>query len=220
MFVGHTALALAGKARAPRTSLGLLVAAAFGLDLLWPVFLLLGIERVRIQPGVTAFTPLVFDSYPWSHSLVMALVWGGVLALLVARRSDPRVPLLVGALVVSHWVLDFVSHRPDLPLWPGPSPRLGLGLWYSVPATLLVEGGLFLAGILIYARSTRPLDRTGSWALGTLLLLQAALWAAGPWAPPPPSPSAVAWTSLGLWLFVLWAGWADRHRAAPAEARA
>jgi hypothetical protein len=220
MFVGHAALALAGKARAPRTSLGLLLSAAVGLDLLWPVFLLLGIERVRIQPGVTAFTPLAFESYPWSHSLVMALVWGGLLALTVARRSDPGVPLLVGALVVSHWVLDLVSHRPDLPLWPGPSPLLGLGLWYSVPATLLVEGGLFLAGIVIYVRSTRPSDRAGSWALWTLLLLQVVLWAAGPWGPPPPSPSALAWMSLGLWLFVPWAGWADRHRVARVEARA
>ena len=218
MFVGHTALALAGKARAPRTSLGLLVAATFALDLLWPVFLLLGIERVRIEPGVTAFTPLAFDSYPWSHSLVMALVWGGLLALAVARRTRPGVPLLVGALVVSHWVLDFASHRPDLPLWPGPSPLLGLGLWDSIPATLLVEGALFLAGILVYVRGTRPLDRTGSWALWTLLLVQAAMWASGPWGPPPPSPSVLAWVSLGLWLFVLWAWWADRHRVARAEA--
>jgi hypothetical protein len=220
MFVGHTALALAGKARAPHTSLGLLLAAAVGLDLLWPVFLLLGIERVRIEPGVTAFSPLAFDSYPWSHSLVMALVWGGLLALAVARRAGPGVPFLVGALVVSHWVLDFASHRPDMPLWPGPSPLLGLGLWDSIPATLLVEGALFLTGILVYVRSTRPLDRTGFWALWTLLLVQAAMWASGPWAPPPPSPSVLAWFSLGLWLFVLWAWWADRHRVARAGARA
>jgi hypothetical protein len=216
VFVGHTALALAAKARAPRTSLGLLWAAAVTLDLLWPPFLLFGLERVRIAPGDTAFTPLAFDSYPWSHSLLMALVWGAILALIVARRgAEPGAPLLIGALVVSHWVLDFVSHRPDMPLWPGAgAPRLGLGLWNSVPATLAVEGLLFLAGITIYVRVTRPRDRIGVWAFWSFLLVQAVLWASGPWTAPPPSAAAVAWVSLGAWLFVLWAWWADRHRVA------
>jgi hypothetical protein len=219
MFVGHTALALAAKARAPRTSLGLLWAAAVTLDLLWPPFLLLGLERVAIAPGNTAFTPLAFDSYPWSHSLLMALVWATLLAVFVARRgAEPGVPVLIGALVVSHWVLDFASHRPDMPLWPGASPRLGLGLWNSVAATLVVEGALFLLGIVIYLRATRARDRIGAWALWSFLLLQTVLWASGPWSPPPPSPAAVAWLSLGAWLFVLWAWWVDRHRVAVAAA--
>jgi membrane-bound metal-dependent hydrolase YbcI (DUF457 family) len=219
MFVGHTALALAAKARAPRTSLGLLWAAAVTLDLLWPPFLLLGLEQVRIAPGDTAFTPLAFDSYPWSHSLLMALVWGVLLATLVARRgAAPGVPLLVGALVVSHWVLDFVSHRPDMPLWPGASPRLGLGLWNSIPGTLLVEGALFVAGIVIYLRVTRSRDAIGSWGFWGFVIVQAVLWASGPWSALPPSADAVAWLSLGAWLFVLWASWADRHREARATA--
>src|SRR5438046_8512683 len=129
MFVGHLAVALAAKTRAPRTSLGVFVAAAIGLDLLWPFFLLVGIEHVHVDPGNTKFTPLAFDSYPWSHSLLMAIVWGlaGAFIIRVRARNDVRTQVLVFLLVVSHWVLDFVSHRPDLPLWPGQSPRVGLG---------------------------------------------------------------------------------------------
>jgi len=211
MFVGHTALALASKARAPDAPLALLTAAVFGLDMLWPVFLLLGIERVRIDPGNTAFTPLAFDSYPWSHSLLLACIWGGLLAL-VSRRHR----WLMGALVVSHWVLDFVAHRPDLPLWPGRSPLLGLGLWNSVAATLLVEGLLFGGAIYLYLRATRSKDWMGSFALWSLLLLQAGIWVSGPWSPPPPSARAIAWVGLAGVLFVPWAAWIERHRSARA----
>ena len=211
MFVGHTALALASKARVPEASLALLITAVFALDLLWPVFLLLGIERVRIEPGNTAFTPLAFDAYPWSHSLLLACVWGALLAL-VSRRHR----LLVGALVVSHWVLDLVTHRPDLPLWPGHSPLLGLGLWNSVAATLLVEGLLFGAAIFLYLRASRARDWIGAFALWSLLLFQAGIWLSGPWSPPPPSAQAIAWVGLAGMLFVPWAAWIDRHRSARA----
>jgi len=215
MFVGHTAVALAAKSRAPEVPLGWLVAAAFGLDLLWPIFLLTGLERVSIVPGATAFTPLVFDSYPWSHSLLMACAWGLCAAALVRWRGmTGGVALLVGGVVVSHWVLDFVTHAPDMPLWPGSSPRVGLGLWRSVPATLLVEGALFVAGIALYARATRPADRIGSIGLWTFLLVSTLLWVTVPWSPPPPSPRALAWFSCVSWLLVAWAAWADRHRAA------
>lgn len=219
MFVGHTAVALAAKSRAPEVPLGWLVAAAFGLDLLWPIFLLTGLERVSIVPGATAFTPLVFDSYPWSHSLLMACAWGLCAAALVRWRGmTGGVALLVGGVVVSHWVLDFVTHAPDMPLWPGSSPRVGLGLWRSVPATLLVEGALFVAGIALYARATRPADRIGSIGLWTFLLVSTILWVTVPWSPPPPSPRALAWFSCGSWLLVAWAAWADRHRVARATA--
>lgn len=215
MFVGHTAVALAAKSKARAVSLGWLVAAAFGLDLLWPIFLLAGIERVSIVPGATAFNPLVFDSYPWSHSLLMACAWGAC-ATAVARWRGVSIGVagLIGAVVVSHWVLDYVTHVPDLPLWPGHSPRYGLGLWNSIFGTLLVEGALFLGGIALYVRATRPVDRIGSWGLWTFLIVSAAMWASTPWSVPPPSPRALAWFALGAWLLVVWAAWADRHRAA------
>ena len=214
MFVGHTAIALAAKATTPRVSLGWLVAAAFALDLLWPMFLVAGIEQVSIVPGATAFNPLVFDSYPWSHSLLMACVWG-LCAAGVARLlgTSNGVAGLIAAVVVSHWVLDWVSHVPDLPLWPGQSPLFGLGLWNSVIGTLLVEGALYLVGIALYVRSTRPVDRIGSLGFWAFLVVCAAMWASSPWSPPPPSPKALAWFSFGGWLLVAWAAWSDRHRA-------
>jgi membrane-bound metal-dependent hydrolase YbcI (DUF457 family) len=159
MFVGHTAVALAAKSRAPRVSLGWLVAAAYMLDLLWPLFLLAGVERVSIVPGATAFNPLVLDSYPWSHSLLMACIWGLiVMGIARGRGVAGAAAWILAALVVSHWVLDFISHAPDMPLWPGRSPKLGLGLWNSIPGTLLVEGAMFAAGIWMYLRATRPAD--------------------------------------------------------------
>jgi len=214
MFIGHTALAFAAKSRTPRTSLGLLYAASEGLDILWPPLLLLGIERVRIEPGNTAFTPLAFDSYPWSHSLLMSLCWGAVLAAIMWKRgAGGRAAAWAGSLVVSHWFLDALSHRPDLPLWPGGSLLIGLGLWNSIPATFIVEGLLFVGGLALYLHTTRASDRIGSWGLGLFVLLQFGMWLAGPGAPPPPSVPALAWASLGIWLFVAWAAWIDRHRA-------
>jgi hypothetical protein len=213
MFVGHLAAALVGKRIAPRAPLGTLVGAAFGLDLLWPVLLLAGVEQVRIDPGNTAFTPLAFDSYPWSHSLSMAIVWG----VLVGRAGaglmrHARAGLIVGIAVVSHWVLDYVAHRPDLPLWPG-GPKVGLGLWNSIPLTITVEGVLFLAAIVGYLRFTRPRDAVGTWAFWGLVVVTGAIWVSGPWAPPPPNVTAIIIASLVLApVLPLWGQWIERHR--------
>jgi|SRR5688572_14247061 hypothetical protein len=212
MFVGHLAVALACKPAAPKAPLGTLVAGAFGLDLIWPVLLLFGVERVRIVPGYTAFTPLAFDYYPWSHSLSMALVWAivaGRLSTMVLKNA--RAGLFIGLAVASHWVLDFVTHAPDLPLWPG-GPRFGLGLWNSVGATLVVEGALFAAAIAIYLRTTAARNATGTWAFWALIGLTTAIWASGPWSPPPPGVTALAVVALAMWLFPLWAAWIERNR--------
>ena len=158
MFVGHLAVAFIGKRAAPSVSLGWHMAAVTALDLIWPFLLLAGVETVTIQSGATAFTPLVFDSYPWSHSLVMSVFWAAVLYGLARwRGASKQAARVLGILVVSHWVLDFVSHAPDMPLWPGSSPRFGLGLWNSIPATLVVEGLLWVAGITVYLKLRRPL---------------------------------------------------------------
>src|ERR1700693_3722466 len=127
MVIGHYAVAMAAKRVAPRTSLGTLLAAAILLDLLWPVLVLLGIEIVTITPGVTAVTPLTFVSYPYSHSLLLSILWGLLFAggYFVARRYVPGA-IILGVLVVSHWVLDAVVHVPDLPLTPWGSTRIGL----------------------------------------------------------------------------------------------
>jgi hypothetical protein len=213
MFIGHYALGLAAKRPEPRLPLAILLAAPQALDLLWPLFVLAGIERVEVAPGDTAFTPLRFASYPWSHSLVMAIVWGVALGAAVrARGTALRGAGVVAALVISHWVLDVVSHRPDMPLWPGGGPLLGLGLWRSVPATLAVEIVMFAAGVTLYARATKTKDRTGTWAYAGLVALLFAVYVANALGPPPPSAIAVALSALGLWLIPVWGVWIERHR--------
>ena len=212
MFIGHYALGFAAKRVEPSLSLAWLLAAPQVLDLLWPIFVLAGLERVEVAPGNTAFTPLAFTHYPWSHSLVMALVWGVAFgALVLASRRSMRAAMVGAALVVSHWVLDWVSHRPDMPLWPG-GPRFGLGLWQSVAATFAVEGAMFVAGVWIYARSTTARDRTGKVALIALVAFLSIVYVANEFGPPPPSGKAVAASALALWLVPLWGRWIDHHR--------
>lgn len=214
MFAGHAALALALKPRLPRQSLGILFAATFFIDLVWPVLLILGIERVAIDPGNTAFTPLDFQHYPWTHSLLTVLIWAPLFAFVALRFkvSDRRAFLLLAFLVFSHWLLDLLSHRPDLPLTPGASPKLGLGLWNSIPGTLLVEGGLYALGVTLYVRSTVARDRVGSIGLWSLLVFIFVIWVSGPFSPPPPSAQAIGVVGLLTWLIPVWAHWADSHR--------
>jgi membrane-bound metal-dependent hydrolase YbcI (DUF457 family) len=212
MFVGHLAVALGAKRVSPRTPLSALVGAAFGLDFLWPLLLLAGIERVRVEPGHTAFTPLAFDHYPWSHSLSMAVIWAvaaGRLSVVVLQRAATGV--MIGLAVVSHWLLDYVTHISDLPLWPG-GPEAGLGLWNSVPGTLLVEGLFFSVAVAAYLRGTRPRQMAGTWSLWALVLLTTMIWVSGPWSPPPPSERAIAWVGLAMWLLPFWGAWIDRTR--------
>ena len=212
MFIGHFGLAMAAKKVAPRPSLGTLVLAAQLADGVWPVFVLLGWERVEIEPGVTAVTPLRFVSYPYTHSLVAGAVWAAMLAgSYYALRRDRTGAAWIAALVVSHWVLDFASHRPDMPLWPG-GPKVGLGLWYSLPGTLVVEFALFGAGAWLYAGATRPRDRVGTFAFAAFVAVLAAIYAAAVFGPPPPSVTALAMSGLVGWLFIVWAYWIDRHR--------
>lgn len=205
MFLGHAAVGLAAKAAAPRVSLGALVAAAFFPDLLWPVFLLLGWEEVRIDPGNTAVTPLDFVSYPLSHSLVAVILWAilcGTIyrSLPIVRGAARGGAVVVGLAVASHWYLDALTHRPDLPLFPGGQARVGLGLWNSVPDTLVAEGLLFGLGAWIYWRRTRPRDRAGSWGLASFLVALVLIYIGNVAGPPPPAAGAVAVVTLLLWV--------------------
>jgi membrane-bound metal-dependent hydrolase YbcI (DUF457 family) len=213
MFIGHYAVAFAARRAAPRVSLGVLVTATSLLDLLWPVFLLLGWERVRIDPGNTAFTPLAFVHYPISHSLVAAAGWSVLCGLVYWGATRYRSGAVVVALVaLSHWCLDAVAHRPDLPLYPGSRLRLGLGLWNSIPATLLLEGAMFAGAVWLYAAATRAKDAVGRYAFAGFVAFMVLTYAANLLGPPPPSWRAVAWVGLAAWLLPLWAQWFDRHR--------
>lgn len=221
MFIGHFAVGFAAKKATPRTSLGMLILAALFLDALWPVLLLAGGEHATLVPSTNPFLMLRFDDYPISHSLVMAIVWSVALGgLYHAVTKNGRGAVWVGVLVFSHWVLDWIVHVPDLPIAPTDSPKVGLGLWRSPVATMVVEGAMFVAGVGIYAAITRargPVGRFGFWAY---VLVIAALYVLNAKSTsPPPSMRAVAIIGLAGWLFVLWAWWFDGDRevrAAPA----
>ena len=213
MFIGHFAVGFALKRVAPRASLGTLMFAPQMADMLWPWFLLLGWERVRIDPGNTAFTPLAFDSYPFSHSLVMLIGWGALVgAAYFLKTRRPAVAAWLCAAVVSHWVLDWITHRPDMPIAPWSSPKVGLGLWNSVPATIVIESAMFVAGVWLYVRGTQARGRMGTVLLWTYVLALAGMYVANIMGPPPPDPHALAVFALGIWLLPAWAAWVDRCR--------
>ena len=213
MFLGHFALAMAAKRVAPRASLGTLVLSAQFADCLWPVLLLLGVEQVRIVPGITRVTPLDFVSYPISHSLLAQLVWGLLLGTIYSIwRKDFPSAAVVGTLLPTHWLLDYFAHRPDTPLYPE-GPKVGLGMWNSLPLTLIVEFGLFAAGIALYMGATRSKTR---WNLGfwSFTFFLAVMYPASVFGPPPPSVRVLALSALALWLAIPWAAWGDRQREA------
>lgn len=214
MFIGHFAVAFAAKRAAPGVSLGTLFLAAQLADLAWPTLVLLGLEAFEIRPGITAVTPLDFVHYPYSHSLVALLGWSLVFAVgyTLARKFQPAAVLTLAVLVLSHWVLDVVTHRPDMPLSLAGDTRLGLGLWNSVSATLAIELALFIGGVALYAAATRPIDRTGRFAFWGLAAFLVVVYFATLVGPPPPSTTAVAWSAQGIWLLVAWGYWIDRHR--------
>lgn len=212
MFIGHFAIGFASKRLAPRASLGVLMAGVLWLDLLWPLFLLAGWERVEIAPNDTAFAPLRFVSYPISHSLLTTAGWAAGFALVYYFLAhDRRGAWVVAGCVASHWFLDAATHRPDLPLYPG-GPVAGLGLWHSVTGTILVESALFLAGVWLYARATIATNRTGRIAFWALVLFLVAAYAGNAQGSPPPNPRFLAYFALSLWIFPFWAWWVDRHR--------
>jgi len=213
MFLGHFAVGFATRRAAPRTPLAAGFLAAQWADVVWPIFLLAGLEEVRIDPGNTPMTPLDFVRYPYSHSLVALLVWAALFALAARWRGwGGRAAGVLGVAVLSHWVLDAVTHRPDVPvLFAG--PMVGLGLWQSVRATVAVELALFAGGLAVYMRTTRARDGIGRYGLTAIVLLLLAAYGGAIFGPPPPSVAAIIWADLaGVALFVGLAAWVDRHR--------
>ena len=213
MFIGHIAVALGTKKAAPKVSLGTLIMAAQFVDLLWPIFLLIGVEHVRISPGDTAFTPLDFYDYPVSHSLLMGIGWSIAFGLVYyAVRRSAKSAWILAACVISHWFLDFIVHRPDLPIMPGVKTYVGLGLWNSVPATIIVEAAMFVFGIVLYLRSTTPLDRIGKYSFWSFIIFLVFVAAGNIVGAPPPNVTALAVVAMAVWLLVLWGYWIDKHR--------
>ncbi|MGB7493202.1 MAG: metal-dependent hydrolase [Candidatus Acidiferrum sp.] len=199
---------------APRVSLGLLMAAAVWADILRTSFLLVGWEHARISVGATRWTPLDMYDYPCSHSLLFLALWATALAVVYrVYRTDTIGAVAIWIGVVSHWVLDWLTHRPDMLLYPS-GAKHGLGLWNSVPATLVVELLLFAGGVWLYASSTRARDRVGRAAFWAYVLVLLLVYVADRFSGPPASMTEVAITGLiGTLLLVAWPWWFDRHRS-------
>lgn len=216
MFVGHFALGFGAKRIAPAISLGTLFLACQFSDLVWPTLVLLGVEVVKIDPGNTAITPLNFVHYPYSHSLLALTGWAALFGLgyFIIRRSRVTAALVVGALVLSHWVLDVLTHRADMPLTAGGGQRIGLGLWNHPVVSVAVELLLFSVGVGLYVRATEAHDRKGLVGLWVLVGFLLVVYLANLFGPPPPSAKAVAWSAEAMWLLVIWGYWLDRHRSA------
>jgi FtsH-binding integral membrane protein len=213
MFIGHFGVGFGAKTLDPKLSLGTLFIASQFIDLLWPTFILLNVEQVEIKPGITKVTPLDFINYPFSHSLIMVIGWGIVLGLLyylIKKRQKGAV--IICFLVLSHWLLDFIVHRPDLPLAPGISTRVGLGLWNSVPGTILLEGLIFIAGVSLYLRKTKAKNKTGTYTFWVLTALLGIIYIANIFGPPPPDIPSIAWGGQLQWVFMLMAFWVDNNR--------
>ena len=212
MFIGHYAVGFALKRVAPRAPLTALMVAVSLLDLLWPVLLWLGLERVRIDPGNTRFTPLDFESFPISHSLLTALMWAALYAILyVAVSRDRWSGLWIGVGVFSHWVLDWITHRPDLALTPWSSTKLGLGLWNQPAATVVIEVLMFWAGLWLYLRTTRPRGMSGHLSLWLLVALMLFAYYANMQGPPPSIQALKIGAILGS-IATIWFVWIDRTR--------
>ncbi len=218
MFIGHYGVGLAAKKIDNRPSLGTLFLAAQFLDILWPVFILLGLERVEIDPLPRKFLTLHFTSYPFSHSLAAALVWSLLFGLVYYWiRKNVRVSIMLGLLVLSHWILDLIVHIPDLQLIPGSDMRVGLGLWNSTILTIIIEGLIFIIGIYLYLKSTKAKNLRGSIALWSLIIFLSFAYVMNLVGPPPPSVNAIGFAGLSQWLIIAWAYWADRNRKSAVE---
>lgn len=216
MFLGHYGLALAAKRLSPRTSLGTTVLAAELADEIWPFLLLAGVEQVKMIPGLLAASSFDFIRYPISHSLLTGILGGIVFGLVYyLLRRNLHGAVVAGALVPSHWVLDYIVHRPDLPLWPG-GPRVGLGLWHSLPWTLLAELLVFGGGLAVYLWTTKAKSWMGHVALWSFVVFLVIVYLSSLFGSQNPnmrmSTKQIADEALSLWLFVPWAYWIDRYR--------
>lgn len=217
MFIGHFAAGFAAKRLHTKPSLGTYFLAAQFFDLLWPTFLLLGVENAVITSDPSNPIPLSFTHYPVSHSLLAVMGWAVLFAVVYGVwKRNWKAAVVLGLCVLSHWVLDLFVHLPDLPLYPGEAPVVGLGLWKLKIVELVVELALFAAGVIIYLKTTKPKNRKGIYITWSLILFLLVIHLANTFGSAPPNMTVVAWTGQLQWLIVLWGYWADRNRTVPA----
>jgi hypothetical protein len=203
MFIGHYGVAFAARSVERRLPLWVYFVAVQWVDILWCALVYSGVERVRIEPGVNPSGPLVFDFYPYTHSLLASILWGAAacgLYLLIARTGGSRrTGFVLGLAVLSHWFLDFLVHLPDLDL-VSESYKVGLGLWRHPAVETAVEFALLITGLLLYFRASQGLTVLRRVALAALCVTIAIVQLAGSFGPPPPSVKAMAVTGFALYL--------------------
>ena len=213
MFIGHYGVGFAAKKYASAISLGWLFIAVQFSDLLWPTLLLFNVEHVAINRDPNVVVPLVFTDYPFSHSLLMVLIWSllfGFIYWMIKKNS--KYAIILALCVFSHWLLDLIVHYPDLPLYPGNSPKVGLKLWSLPIVEDIVEMAIFVIGLVMYLRTTIAKNNWGKYVLWILVVLLVASFAANIFGPPPTDVKAIAGPAQFMWIFVVLAFWADRNR--------
>lgn len=214
MFIGHFGTGFGAKKIDNKISLGTFFLASQFIDLLWHFFLLFGLEKVKIEPGNTAFTPLNFISYPYSHSFFGVLIWSLLFgAIYFVFRKKIKSAILLAGLVMSHWILDLITHRPDLQLIPWIDLKVGFGLWNSVLFTILIEGVIFGVGSYFYIKSTKSVNKKGKIGLWSLLIFLVVIYLMNIFGSPPPSEKAIAFVGMFQWLIILWGYWIDKNRS-------
>jgi hypothetical protein len=215
MFIGHFGAGFAGKKFSKTASLGTYFMAAQWIDLIWPILLLLGIERVEIQPSASAVTPLNFSYYPFTHSLIGVLVWGILFGLVYYFiKKNLRVSIILGLLVISHWFLDLIVHIPDLPIFPSEGIKVGLGLWNNFMGTVILEILIFGIGAYLYLSATKSKNKTGTYSFIGLVVFLILLYVVNLLGPPPDSVEAIGIVGNAQWLIVIWGYWIDKNREA------
>lgn len=213
MFIGHFAAGLAAKKLDDKPSLGTMLLASQFIDLLWPILVLIGVERVKVDPGNTSFTPLDFVHYPITHSFLGVLGWSVLFGLVYfIAKKNLKSSVVLGCLVLSHWFLDLLTHRPDLLILPWQDIKIGLGLWNSILWTVTIEGLIFIGGAYLYFKVTRSETRKGAVLLWSFLIFLSIVYIMNILGPPPPSADAIGYAGLSMWLLVAWGYWIDKNR--------
>ena len=212
MFIGHYGVSLAAKRWAPRLALGWLFLAVQMLDVLFATFVLLGVEKMAIVPGFTAYNPYDLFFMPYSHSLLGALAWSvlfGLLTLALVGRKRAAAAVAIGAAVFSHWLLDVPMHTADMPLAGEHSTKIGLGLWHHRNLSLAAELVALWAGALVWLRTPGAVGRHRATAFVFLGVITAVLLST-PFMPPPSGPAGFAIFALVAYVAIAGAAaWVD-----------
>lgn len=215
MFIGHFGLSFAAKKPAPRVSLGTLFIATQFVDILWPFLLVFHVEKVAVVPGYTKTNALEFLYFPYTHSLLMGVVWGLIVGVIYwLFKKDKQGSIIVGLCVLSHWFLDLIVHTADLPLTPFSDNKVGFGLWNNVAVAQIIEIALFLTGLYIYATLTKAKNKTGKWALWGLVFFLLLFNFANTFGPPPPNSIMTLFVSSVVLMAIIigLAYWVDKNR--------